>query len=64
MQEKISLIYESKQLLKVSEVARILNISLSMVYKIIQEGKLPSIRLGKAIRIRLVDLESIICGNK
>ncbi len=64
MQEKISLLYKNEQLLKASEVARILNISLSMVYKIIQEGKLPSIRLGKAIRIRLVDLESIICGNK
>lgn len=47
-------------LLKAHEVAGQLGISLAMVYRIMQEGELPSVKIGNAIRIRPCDLEAYI----
>ena len=50
-------------LLKVAEVAQILNISKSLIYRLIQSGDLPSIRLGRSVRVRPADLEQFIQNN-
>ena len=47
-------------LLKVSEVAQILNISIGLVYRLMQSGELPSVRLGRALRVKPAVLEEFI----
>lgn len=51
---------EFRCLLKASEIAEILNVSKSFVYKVISEGTLKSIRLGKSKRVQYSDLLSFI----
>ena len=51
------------KLLKVQEVADILNISRSMAYKLVQQGVVPSLRLGSAVRVNLDDLKQFIRMN-
>ena len=64
MREQISTIYENEQLLKASEVARILNISRSLVYRLIHTGKIPHIRINQAVRVHHDDLFRFIEGNR
>ena len=64
MLEKVSTIIENKCLLKASEVARILNISRSLVYNLIQTGKIPHIRINQSVRVRQDDLNTFIEGNR
>jgi excisionase family DNA binding protein len=47
-------------LLRGEDVARILNISRALAYQLIQRGEIPSIRLGRAVRVRPKDLENFI----
>ncbi len=47
-------------LLKASDVARILNISLPMAYKVIQRGNLAAVRIGTAVRVKPSDLQAYI----
>jgi excisionase family DNA binding protein len=47
-------------LLKASEIAKILNVSTNLVYRLIQDGDLPSVRLGRAVRVKPADLEQFI----
>ena len=47
--------------LKVAEVARRLNVSKSLVYRMIADGELPAVRMCKGtLRVRGVDLEAYI----
>jgi excisionase family DNA binding protein len=64
MHEQTSSIHEDKRLLKASEVARILNISRSLVYRLIHTGKIPSIRINQVVRIHHDDLNRFIEGNR
>jgi len=48
------------RLLRPEDVTSILNISLSFTYQLIQQGKLPSIRIGRSVRVRQRDLENFI----
>ena len=64
MQESIKYINESQKLLKVIEVARILNISRSLVYRLIHTGKIPHIRISQAVRIHQNDLDKFVEGNR
>ena len=64
MLEKVSTIYEDERLLKASEVARILNISRSLVYRLIHNGKIPHIRINQAVRIHNDDLNRFIDVNR
>jgi excisionase family DNA binding protein len=64
MYEQISSIHEDNRLLKATEVARILNISKSLVYRLIHTGKIPSIRINQAVRIHNDDLNRFIEGNR
>jgi excisionase family DNA binding protein len=48
------------QLLKVSDIAKYLNISRAMVYRLIQNGEIPVIRIKSAVRVRQADLQEFI----
>lgn len=53
-----------KMLLKVSEVAQILGIGRSMTYNLIYQKVIPSIRLGRSIRVPKESLERWIQDNE
>ncbi len=50
-------------LLKATEVAKILNISLPMAYRLIQIGKIRAVQIGKGRRVRPQDLRHYIESN-
>ena len=52
-------------LLKAGDVARILNISQSMAYILMQTRAIPVVRIGRSVRVRPSDLEAYIdkCRN-
>jgi excisionase family DNA binding protein len=47
-------------LLKAEDVAEILNISRSMLYRLVKRGELPSIHIRSSVRVRPQDLEKYI----
>jgi excisionase family DNA binding protein len=49
-----------ERLLKATDVAEVLNISRAFAYKLINTGKLRSVVIGTARRVRLIDLERFI----
>ncbi len=55
---------DSKRLLKPKEVADILQVSRSMVYRMMQRGEIASIQIDKAVRVQRGDLETFINKNK
>ena len=50
-------------LLKAKEVAEILQISRAMAYTLMQRGEIPTVRIGKARRVRPEDLILYIKNN-
>ena len=52
-----------ERLLKAGEVAEILNISKAFAYHLIRQGKLRSVAIEGARRVRRVDLEAYIEEN-
>ncbi len=48
------------RLLNAQEVAAALNMGLSTIYMLMERGELPSIRIGRSVRIRPEDLEKFI----
>lgn len=48
------------RLLNAQDVATTLNMGLSTVYQLVERGELPSIRIGRTVRIRPEDLEKFI----
>ena len=48
------------RLLRLSEVADRLALSRSMCWKLVATGELPSIRIGRACRVRPSDLEAFV----
>lgn len=54
---------DQTQLLKVEDIASILNISRSFAYQLVQTGQIPVVRLGKACRVRPQDLADYIDRN-
>lgn len=55
--------YIQTRLLSVSEVAYVLNVSRSFIYKQISAGQIPALHLGRAIRINPDDLKVYIDRN-
>ena len=51
---------QNERLLKAADVARILNISKAMAYRLIQQREIPVIRICHAVRVRPSDLETYI----
>jgi len=64
LQEQIETIAETRQLLKAADVAKILNISQSLVYRMLQRGKIPSIRINQSVRVDPGDLQHFIERNR
>lgn len=59
----------TNKLLKGSEVAALLNISPSKVYTLMRKEEIPTVRIGRSVRVRQEDLdkyitESVHPGNK
>jgi len=52
-----------EKLLKGSEVARLLNVSRSYAYLLLQSGDIPTVRLGRSVRVRPSDLVDFISQN-
>ena len=55
---------QEDKLLTRTEVQEILRISQSKIYRLIQENKIPSIRVGKTYRIRRSDLDEYLETEK
>jgi excisionase family DNA binding protein len=51
------------RLLTADEVARELNVSRSFAYQMMQDGTIPVVRLGRAVRCRPQDLDAFIVAN-
>ena len=51
------------QLLKVPDVADILNCSKAYIYKLVKQGEITSVQIGTAVRIRPQDLDRYIREN-
>jgi excisionase family DNA binding protein len=47
-------------LYRAEQVAEILQVSKPYVYQLIREDKIPSIKMGKSVRVRPSDLEAFI----
>lgn len=54
---------KGERLLKGDEVARILNISRSQAYKLMQQGEIPTVRIGRSVRVRYESLWDFIEEN-
>jgi len=62
--EKIMIDFNSlSPLLKAEEVAKLLNISRAFSYLLMQSGQIPTVKLGRAVRVRLQDLLAYIEQN-
>ncbi len=48
------------RLLKSDEVAEILQVSKAHVYVLMKRGEIPSVRIGKVVRVKREDLERYI----
>ena len=55
---------ESPSLLKAKEAAQFLNVSENTIRQWIWQRRLPVIRLGRSVRLKKVDLEKMIEGNR
>jgi excisionase family DNA binding protein len=49
-----------KLLLRIPAAARLLDISRSKAYAMVQAGQLPSVRLGASLRVRVTDLDRYV----
>lgn len=56
-------VFKIYTLLKAKEVAKILKISRAMAYTLMQRGEIPTVRIGKARRVRPEDLIKYIESN-
>lgn len=56
-------LYPVITLLKGDDVAKILNISRSFAYKLMHEGEIPTIRMGRSIRVHPKDLDDYIASS-
>jgi excisionase family DNA binding protein len=53
-----------EKLLTANEVARILNISRSKAYSLMRERAIPTITIGKSVRVTCEDLEKFLAANR
>jgi len=52
------------QLLKANDVAEILQISRTKAYQLMQIGEIPTVRIGRSVRVVLSDLEDFISQRR
>jgi excisionase family DNA binding protein len=51
-----------RRLLRIEDVADRLAVSRSMAWKLVTYGQLPAVRIGRAVRVRPVDLEAYVAN--
>jgi excisionase family DNA binding protein len=51
------------KLLRGDDVAKILNVSRAFAFQLMRRGEIPTIRLGRAVRVRRQDLDNFIAKN-
>jgi excisionase family DNA binding protein len=56
----LSVHYTKSQFLTVAEVAKALRISNMTVYRLINSGELPAVRVGKSYRLREEDVDRYV----
>ena len=61
--EEIKMIENIIPLLTAQQVAKILNISPASVYKLMSTSQIPTVRIGRSVRVRLEDLAEYIGLN-
>ncbi len=54
---------EAKLLLTIPEAAELLGIGKTLAWSLVQQGELPSVRLGRLVRIPRVELEAWVVGQ-
>lgn len=54
---------EPRLLLRVDEAARLLGIGTTLAYELVGQGRLPHVRLGRAVRVPRRALEAWIAAN-
>lgn len=52
-----------ESLLKVEQVAALLNVPRARAYELIRQGLLPAVRLGKQVRVHPAQLEGFIANG-
>lgn len=52
--------FKERRLLKAEDIASILNISLGFAYQLMKRGDIPTVSLGRSVRVRPLDLEGFI----
>jgi excisionase family DNA binding protein len=52
------------KLLRGEEVAKELNISRSQAFTLMKSGRIPTIRIGKLVRVKVEDLEQFVEANR
>lgn len=55
---------ERDQLLKPGEVAEMLQLSRSKAYRLMQQKEIPTVRMGRTVRVKRSDLEEYIKRSK
>ncbi len=50
--------------LKVPEVAEVLRIARSRAYELVADGKIPSVRIGRSVRVNRRELERWLEGQR
>ena len=50
--------------LRASDISQILKISKGLTYRLIAEGKIPSVRFGRVVRVKQEDLERFIARSQ
>ena len=53
-------ISKDEQLLKAVDIAKILNISIALAYRLIQRGDIPLVRISHSVRVKHSDLEDYV----
>ena len=48
------------RLLRPDDVARRLNISKSLAYRLLEQGQIPTVRFNRTVRVRQADLEAFV----
>jgi len=51
---------EQHEYLKVPEVAKVLRIARSRAYELVGSGEIPSVRIGRSVRVRRKDLDKCL----
>ncbi len=55
---------ERHEWLKVPEVARVLRIARSRAYELVADGEIPSVRIGRSVRVSRRELERWLEGQR